>query len=442
MTHPNDHIGYPIRLEIGERSQGGECDRRIAQALNLSVWTVRKWRRIYQKHGKGGLVTRMGRPYRGALSSYSANLHEEVEQMRIEHPGWGAGTIRVELVSKKKNSSEAIPSRSRIAAFLREMKLTRPYERRGGVQKPPHQQASQPHEEWQVDAQGRQQVEGLGKVCVINVSDVVSRMKTASYPYLGSLGMRCEDYQTVLRWAFLHYGLPDRISLDHDSVFHDNTSRSPFPTRLHLWLVALGIEVVFAHKGRPTDHGIVERMHQTMSRQTIQGQAWASQKALWFGLDQRREFLNQNYPSHSLQERPPLTAYPLSGHSGRYYRPEWEEDVLDLALVYKLLATGRWFRYTNLHGEFCLGMQRYNASRSCKKTWLEITFDESSQELIAGPVESDHRLRYPIKALSKIDLMGELSPVLKLPSFQLALPFDSRSWRQLILAGCLAGTTL
>jgi hypothetical protein len=293
-----------------------------------------------------------------------------------------------------------------------------------------------------MDAQGRQQVDGLGKVCVINISDVVSRMKTASYPYLGGLGMDCEDYQLVLRWAFLQHGLPHRISLDHDSVFHDNTSRSPFPTRLHLWLIALGVEVVFVRKGRPTDHGIIERMHQTMTRQTIQGQSWASQKALWIGLDQRREFLNTRYPSRSHQERPPLTAYPQGAHSDQCYRPEWEEDLLDLTPVYQLLATGRWFRYTNLHGEFCLGMQRYNASRNYKKTWLEITFDGHSRELIAGPVDNDYRQRYPIKALTKTDLMGELSPILKLPSFQLALPFGSQSWRQMLLAGGLSGMTL
>jgi len=45
--------------------------------------------------------------------------------------------------------------------------------------------------------------------------------------------------------APLTFGMPKRLSLDHDTVFFDNTSPSPFPIRLHLWLLGLGIEVVF-----------------------------------------------------------------------------------------------------------------------------------------------------------------------------------------------------
>jgi len=442
MAHPSEHTDYQKRLEIGERSTRGESDQAIAQAMNLSIWTVRKWRRIYQVQGKSGLVTQMGRPCRGALSTYSPVLQVEVEQLRLRHPGWGAKTIQIELNNAGKGSCETIPSRSRIAAFLKEKKLTRPYERSGGVKNPHRQGASQPHEEWQLDAQGRQPVDGLGQVCVINISDVVSRLKTASYPYLGSLGMDCEDYQLVLRWAFLHYGLPQRISLDHDSVFHDNTSRSPFPTRLHQWLIALGIQVVFGRKGKPTDHGIIERTHQTLTRQAIQGQCWVTQKALWSGLDQRRDFLNARYPCRSLNARPPLSAYPQAAHSGRNYRPEWEEDLLDLTPVYQLLATGRWFRYTNLHGEFWLGMQRYNAGRRCAKTIMEVTFDAEALEFIACQAGTENIRRFPAKALTKANLMGELSPILKMPSFQLALPFSRPIWRQMMLASGLKGTTL
>jgi hypothetical protein len=65
--------------------------------------------------------------------------------------------------------------------------------------------------------------------------------------------------------AFLTYGLPLRLSLDHDTVFFDNTTPSPFPTRLHLWLLALNIEVVFTGVRRPTDHASIERTHQTMT---------------------------------------------------------------------------------------------------------------------------------------------------------------------------------
>jgi hypothetical protein len=49
-----------------------------------------------------------------------------------------------------------------------------------------------------------------------------------------------EAYQLMLRRAELSMGLPRRITLDHGTVFYENTSPSPFPTSLHLWLLADG----------------------------------------------------------------------------------------------------------------------------------------------------------------------------------------------------------
>ena len=61
-----------------------------------------------------------------------------------------------------------------------------------------------------------------------------------SYPCLETTNPPLGAYQLMLRRAFLTVGLPRRITLDHGTVFYDNTSPSPFPTRLHLWLLADG----------------------------------------------------------------------------------------------------------------------------------------------------------------------------------------------------------
>ena len=55
------------RIEIGERWKAGQTDPEIAQALGCSVWVVRKWRRKYEREGRSGLASRMGRPSTGAL---------------------------------------------------------------------------------------------------------------------------------------------------------------------------------------------------------------------------------------------------------------------------------------------------------------------------------------------------------------------------------------
>jgi hypothetical protein len=134
---------------------------------------------------------------------------------------------------------------------------------------------------------------------------------------------------------------------DHDTVFFDNTSPSPFPTRLHLWLLGLGIDIVFTRIRRPTDHASIERTHQTMTNQALLGQTYRSPDGLWAELDERRAVLNQFLPIRVLNRQAPLEAYPQAVFSGRAYRPEWEEALFDLRRVYQYLAQGRWFRYNN-----------------------------------------------------------------------------------------------
>ena len=52
-------------------------------------------------------------------------------------------------------------------------------------------------------------------------------------------------YKWTLRLAFIESGLPQSIQVDKDSVFIENSSKSPFPSRMHLWLLGLGHRVMF-----------------------------------------------------------------------------------------------------------------------------------------------------------------------------------------------------
>ena len=77
------------------------------------------------------------------------------------------------------------------------------------------------------------EVDGVGNVSLITIIDLVSRLKVESYPCLDTTNPPLEAYLLLLRRAFLTTGLPRRISFDHGTVFYDNTSPSPFPTRLY-----------------------------------------------------------------------------------------------------------------------------------------------------------------------------------------------------------------
>lgn len=432
------------RLEIVERWQAGETDREIAAAMGCSRWTVRKWRRRYQHEGRSGMASSIGRPKSGALGSFPAPLREAIEKMREAHPGWGPQTLLAELEMDPRFAKQRLPSRARIAAYLKEKGYVRRYERRSNLPQTNTTSPQKPHEEWEMDAQGAVEVPGLGKVSLINLGDVYSSLKIESLACVETTHPNTKDYQIILRWAFLKVGLPQRISLDHDSVFYDNTSRSPFPSLLHLWLLALGVEVRFIRKPPPMEHSRIERLHQTIFNQAVYGQDFTAtglsglQKQLW----QRLEFLNNHYPSRSLGGKPPLVAFPEARHSGRPYRLEWEAEMLDLQRVYNYLAQGRWFRKTTANGQFGLGGHRYNAGRSFANQTLEITFDPASQTFVCVAENAQQNIRIPAQGLTKEDLMGELSTSASYPSYQLALPFSSAAWRKNLLVSHLRGTNL
>ena len=169
-------------------------------------------------------------------------------------PGWGADSIIASLVWDEGWTLAELPSRSSIAAFLKQSGLTKRYGYNIPLPEPEAQQATHPHQEWELDAMGDQKVKGIGSVSLINIIDVVSRLKVESYPCLNQRNPSTPEYYLTLRRAFLKFGLPERITFDHGTVFYDNTSASPWPTKLHLWLIALGVEVSFTRKRCPTDH--------------------------------------------------------------------------------------------------------------------------------------------------------------------------------------------
>jgi hypothetical protein len=87
--------------------------------------------------------------------------------MRDQHPGWGPITLLAELKLRPDYEGKVLPSRARVAAFLKAQGQVRRFQRRGGVPNPKPIPAIQPHDQWEMDAQGRQKVDGLGKGVVV-----------------------------------------------------------------------------------------------------------------------------------------------------------------------------------------------------------------------------------------------------------------------------------
>src|SRR5262249_2073384 len=156
----------------------------------------------------------------------------------------------------------------------------------------------------------------------------------------------------------------------------------------------------------------------------------------------RRQMFNRHLPSRTLAHKAPLEAYPQAIHSGRSYRPEWEEELLSLEKVYAYLAAGRWFRNVRTNGYFDLGSYRYYLGKRFAHSSVVIGFNPGTLALVCQPEESQDTIEVPIQGITKADLMGELAVLQTLRVYQLVLPFSLAAWRQLEYAHQLSGTTL
>jgi len=416
------------RITILALADAGHTDADIAHRVGCSVRTVRKWRCRSRKQGRVGLASKMGRPPVGAMGTFPVAVLDAVQAMRHVHPGWGPLTLNSELKRDAVDPDSRLPSRPTIARWLEAHGLTRSYERHQDLPKPSAPSAEVPHQEWEMDARGHEIVPDVGVVTLINLNDRCSKTKLLSYPcWLGQDRARrhatTEDYQLAFRLTACDWGLPNRLYVDRDSVYYDNSSKSPFPTRFHLWLLALGVELVIGPAHQPQKRGQTERSHQTWFHQVVEGQTFASLKELERALRQRRAVMNESLPCASLGGQPPLAAFPEACSSPWRYRPEWEADEMDLGRVYAYLARCHWFRTASNIGAVTLGEQRYALGRGWARKEVEITFDPADQHLVfKTPTQKEDR-RLPIKGLSKARLMGELAPLVGLDHYQLALPF-------------------
>jgi transposase InsO family protein len=422
------------RLAIGALAQAGHADSAIARTLGLSQAVVRKWRRR-GRAGAAGLVTQLGRPARGLLSSYAASVPELVRTLRQAHPGWGPITLRAELA---RQTPAAVPSRSQLAAYLKAQHWTRAYlpGRRLPSAPPP---AAAPHAEWQMDAVGVQTLAASTPVVVINIGDPFTRLLTESRACLQISKACTADYQCALRRAFWRYGLPASLSLDHDTVFCDPTSASPYPTQLHLWLLALGVQVRFIDPGRPTQHGYIERTHQTIQRQVL-ADRHLEPAQLQARLDDRRQFLNATYPHHALDGCPPVTVFPAATHTGRFYAPEHETQLLQPQRVFAYLARGSWQRQVSPHGQFELGGQRYGLGAAWGGQPIHLTFDPQTAEFICQRLDRVLARRVPARGLTCADWIGDW-PLASMPAYQLAFPWDRAERRIHLVLNDPPGTT-
>jgi len=358
----------------------------------------------------------LGRPTKGALSSFSQKIVNTIRSLRNAHPGWGAITIYTELIEVYNYSVEEVPQVASINRYLKEQGYIKIYESSGDQPKSNNcdKKAKKPHDLWEMDAKGTVKVGGVGYQAIINIKDIKSKVHCMIFPIKvknAKTQPSTRHYYWTLRLAFLEWGLPKRIQVDKDSVFYDNQSKSPFPKLLHLWLVGLGVELCFIDQPPPYKNATVERSHQTAMNQIIVGQHYQCWKQLFQYCHTRRQMMNEKLPNRSLQKKAALQAFPKAKHSARFYSIEKEEESIDQKAIFKYLAKYIWYRKVSNVKTISLGGIIYYLSKAKPKTQLEIKFCNRAKKLVFRNDNEQIIAKIPIKGLSIQQIMGSNKPL-------------------------------
>jgi len=193
----------------------------------------------------------------------------------------------------------------------------------------------------------------------------------------------------VLRGLFQLWGLPERVRLDNGSPWG---SSADLPPALALWLVGLGIGLVYNPARTPQNNGVVERFHGLVEPWGEPDKcpnlaAW-QERLDWIVRVQR-----ERYPAVGNRTR--LEAFPGLLVVARPYDGEHEAEQWRLERVKDYLAHGVWRRKVDKVGRISIYNRPLGVGRAYKRQDVLVTFDAQTNEWVIHDSHSEEITRQP-----------------------------------------------
>ena len=174
-------IPVPIRQAMFRLWQKGRSARQIAESLGLPCSTVRRLLQRFRLHGTDGLSPDYWHP--SVLQAVPSEPLQTAMSLRREHPTWGAGLIRVQLLLEA--PERPLPSERTIQRWFVRAGLSP-----APAGRPPRShldRATAPHETWQMDAREHIRIKTREEVSWLRLIDECSGavLWTAVFPPRG-----------------------------------------------------------------------------------------------------------------------------------------------------------------------------------------------------------------------------------------------------------------
>lgn len=180
----------------------------------------------------------------------------------------------------------------------------------------------------------------------------------------------------VIQMTLSEWGCPERIRMDNGMPWGTQSKR---PSALGLWLVGLGIGLVYGRPARSTDNAVVERSHGVLN-------GWVEPEQCVNFSDCQQQLA---WALHTQRERYPLAdgrtrcqAYPELRQNLRRYTPAHESDQWDMGRVCEYLAGFQFQRKVEKNGRITLFANTYSVGRAYQRQYLTVQLDSQSREWV------------------------------------------------------------
>ena len=425
------------RREMMRLVEEGHTYAAVAKQMGISFWTVRKWIRQGKRCGMERLASCYGRPVTGPLAGFDPLVRYVCLRLKRQHPKWGAEYVLKKMGERPSLRGKRLPYSTTIWRYWCSF---------GGrifMKRDPSRSkvspSDKPHGVWQMDAKESMQIPGVGLVSFNQARDEFGRVTVMHRVHAEPERARklarltSEMVYQDCRIAFTQWGLPEAIQTDRDTIYVDS-GQSPFPNRIVLWWVGLGIEHRLIPRRTPKRNGTVERSHRTLLERTLENQAFENAEELQKQVDADWHELNHECPSKArgCYGKPPLAAHPELLSSHRPYRPEWELELFDLKRVDQYLAEFTRTRTCTSVGQLRMRKVRYSLGYAWAHQDVSVTYDPEHRQFVFTQIRSETRkgksqpkldpVRRKAENLSVEDITGLAGVPKDLPTRQLMLP--------------------